>query len=57
MPKPSTAFRKRLADERYRKIEFIEDQLRIFQLDLDRLKKTLEEVKIIDSKVYGMPII
>jgi hypothetical protein len=54
---PLTAFQKRMRDERFRKIEFLEDQLRIFQQDLDRLKKTLEEVKIIDSKVYGMPII
>lgn len=42
-----------MQDERYRKIAFLEDQLRIFQLDLDRLKKTLEEVKTIDVKLYG----
>jgi hypothetical protein len=52
----STAFRKRMADERYKKLAFIEDQLRIFQLDLDRLKKTVEEVKILEEKLYGLPI-
>jgi hypothetical protein len=46
-------FKKKMQDERYRKIAFLEDQLRIFQLDLDRLKKTLEEVKTIDVKLYG----
>jgi hypothetical protein len=54
---PLSAFQKRMQIERFRKVAFIEDQLRIFQEDLDRLKKTLEEVRIIDSKLYGnLPI-
>ena len=53
---PSTAFRKKMADERYKKLEFIKDQIRIFQLDLDRLKKTVEEIKILEEKLYGLPI-
>ena len=53
---PQTAFQKKLCLERFRKIEFLEQQIGILRKDLERLEKTLEEVKIIDSKVYGMPI-
>ena len=52
---PQTAFQKKLCLERFRKIEFIEDQLRIFQQDLNRLKQILEEVREIDRKVYELP--
>jgi len=51
---PLTAFQKRMRDERWKKIAFIENQLEIFQRDLDRLKLVLEEVKILETKVYGL---
>ena len=53
MPKTSTVFRNKMQIERFRKVEFLTDQLRLVRLDLERLEKTLEEVRIIDSKLYG----
>jgi hypothetical protein len=45
-----------MREERLRKVEFLTDQIRLFQIDLDRLKKTVEEIKILEEKLYGLPI-
>jgi len=49
--KKQTFYFKRL---RERKVAFIEDQLRLFQQDLNKLRQQLEEVKHCDEKIVEL---
>jgi hypothetical protein len=53
LPKTSTVFRNKMREERFRKVKFLTDQLRLVRLDLERLEKVLAEIQILETKIYG----